>query len=89
MYTKEEALAKCSSNGNREKRMVLTKPTVRLVGDDKIPTLQKFEEKYSEDELILDCMTKKIDDDDDDAPWDEDDAASTDTEDSDNWLDFL
>lgn len=89
VYTKEEALAKCSSNGNREKRMVLTKPTVRLVGDDKIPTLQKFEEKYSEDELILDCMTKKIDDDDDDAPWDEDDAASTDTEDSDNWLDFL
>lgn len=57
LFTEEEALAKCSSNGNRERRMVLRKPQVRLVGDDKIPVLQKFDEQFSEDDLILDCLS--------------------------------
>lgn len=56
VYTEEEALARCSSNGNREQRMVLRKPMVRLVGEDKTPTLQRFEEKYSEDDLVLDYL---------------------------------
>ncbi|MBR5604222.1 MAG: hypothetical protein IKW51_08435 [Bacteroidales bacterium] len=56
VYTEEEALVRCSSNGNREQRMVLRKPMVRLVGEDKTPTLQRFEEKYSEDDLVLDYL---------------------------------
>ena len=56
LYTEEEALARCSSNGNREQRMVLRKPFVRLVGEEKTPVLQKFEEKYTEDDLILDYL---------------------------------
>lgn len=56
VYTEEEALARCSSNGNREQRMVLRKPMVRLVGEDKTPTLQRFEEKYSEEDLVLDYL---------------------------------
>lgn len=56
IYTEEEALARCSSNGSREQRMVLRKPFVRLSGEDKIPVLQKFEEHYTEDDLYLDYL---------------------------------
>ena len=56
VYTEEEALAKCTANGNRERRMVLKKPMVKLVGDDKVPVIQMFEERYTEDDLILDYV---------------------------------
>jgi hypothetical protein len=56
IYTEEEALARCSSNGSREQRMVLKKPFVRLVGEDKTPVLQKFEERYNEKDLVLDYL---------------------------------
>lgn len=56
VYTKEEALAKCTVNGGRERRMVLTKPQIKLVGDDKVPVIQKFEEKFTEEDLYLDYV---------------------------------
>lgn len=59
VYTEEEACAKCTANGNRERRMVLRKPFIKLVGDEKTPVLQKFEERYEEDDLILDYLYKK------------------------------
>ena len=54
VFTEEEALVKCSSNGNREQRMVIRKPMIRLVGDDKQPVAQIFPEKFSEEDLIFD-----------------------------------
>lgn len=57
IYSKEEALQRCSSNGNREERMVLRKPHTRLVGDEKIPTVQRFDERYTEEDLTLDYLT--------------------------------
>ena len=54
IYTEQEALVKCSSNGNRVQRMVLRRPLTRLVGDDKLPVLQIFPERYSEDDLMFD-----------------------------------
>lgn len=56
VFTEEDALARCSSNGNREQRMVLCKPMVRLMGEEKTPVLQKFEEQYNEDDLVLDYL---------------------------------
>lgn len=53
VFTEEEALEKCSTNGDREQRMILRKPMVKITGDDKIPVVQKFDEKYDEDELII------------------------------------
>ena len=53
VFTEEEALVKCSSNGNREQRMVIRKPMIRLVGDDKQPVAQIFPEKYSEEDLVF------------------------------------
>jgi len=61
VYTEEEACAKCTANGNRERRMVLKKPYIKLVGDDKVPVVQKFEERFTEDDLVLDCMKGKKD----------------------------
>ena len=61
LYTKEDAIAKCSSNGARERRMVLKAPHIKLVGDDKTPVLQVFEERYTEDELVLDYLYENTD----------------------------
>ena len=56
VYSKEEALAKCTANGSRERRMVIVKPQIKLVGEDKIPVIQKFDERYTEDDLVLDYV---------------------------------
>lgn len=58
VYTKEEALAKCTANGSRERRMVLLRPMIKLVGDDKTPVIQRFTEQYTEDDLVLDYLYK-------------------------------
>lgn len=57
IYTKEDALARCTANGSRERRMVLRKPVIKMVGDEnKVPVVQKFEERYAEDDLVLDYL---------------------------------
>jgi hypothetical protein len=58
VYTEEEACAKCTANGNRERRMVLKKPMIKLVGEEKTPVIQVFAEKYEEDDLYLDYVYK-------------------------------
>ena len=87
IYTEEEACAKCTANGNRERRMVLRKPLIRLVGDDKTPIVQKFEERYKEDDLVLDCMTKNSDD--SKPPFDIDEESGSDADSSMDWLNSL
>lgn len=74
LYEESEALAKCSSNGNRERRMVLRKPAIKLIGEDRTPLIQKFEERYEESDLMLDCMVKGNDD---NVPWDEEESESS------------
>ena len=89
VYTEEEALAKCTSNGNRERRMVLKKPQIKLVGDDKVPVIQRFEERYTEDDLVLDYLydNKKSSTKDDEPPFDVEDESVED--DSMSWLNNL
>lgn len=83
VYTEEEALEKCSASGSRERRMVIRKPHIKLVGDNKIPTLQKFEQKYTEDDLVID-----IGGDEEELPFDEDEDSSDDDSDM-SWLEDL
>lgn len=64
VYTEEEACAKCTANGNRERRMVLKKPMIKLVGEEKTPVVQKFEERFTEDDLYLDYLYKNKSNDD-------------------------
>lgn len=89
VYTEEEACAKCTANGNRERRMVLKKPSIKLVGDDKTPVVQKFEERFAEDDLVLDYLYKNKDADDDKPPFDADDEANSDADNSMDWLNNL
>lgn len=59
VYSLEEAIEKCTVNSGREKRMVIRKPHIKMTEDKegvKTPVLQKFERKYTEDDLILDFM---------------------------------
>lgn len=74
VYTLEEALAKCSTNGGRERKMMILKPQIRMVGDDdnKTPQVQKFDEQYQEEDLQLDCLVPKDTEEDDEPPFDED-----------------
>ena len=87
LYTKEDALAKCTANRNRERRMVLKKPAIKLVGEDKVPVVQKFEGKYTEDDLVLDYLNDfNPVDDDEELPFATDDTES---DDSMSWLNSL
>ena len=83
IYSEEEACAKCTANGNRERRMVLRKPSIKLVGDDKVPVIQRFEERYTEEDLVLDYLHQNKADN-DEAPFDTDDESGSD--DSMDWL---
>lgn len=91
IYTLEEALEKCSVNSGRELRMVLRKPNIKLVETDgnMHPVVQKVEQKYSEEDLILDFMyedeeenaDEEVENDLDETPFDEDESS-----DDDSWL---
>ena len=92
-YTLEEALAKCTENTGKEKRMVIKKPSVKMLGEEgsKIPTIMKTEDKYSEEDLILDFLIKNDEpedeiedsDDSDDLPF------TSKSSDDDSWLNQL
>ena len=88
-YTEEEALARCTESAGREKRMIIRKPSIKMVGDEgkKVPVIQKIEEKYSEEDLILDFMIKNNDETDDtDTDTDEE---TTEIDSDDDWLNAL
>lgn len=87
VYTEEEACAKCTANGSRERRMVLKKPYIKLVGDDKTPVIQRFEEKYNEEDLVLDYLYKNKGADNGKPPFDTEEES--DADDSMDWLNKL
>ena len=79
IYTEEQALERCSANGNRERRMILMRPVIRLIGEDKIPTIQKFEERYTEEDLTVDVSFE------DETADDVNDSDDTDDDDDDDF----
>lgn len=89
VYTEEEACAKCAANGNRERRMVLKKPQIKLVGEDKVPVVQKFEERYAEDDLVLDYLFEGNKDKADDGKPPFETEEESDDDDSMSWLNNL
>ena len=86
VYTEEEACAKCTANGNRERRMVMKKPMIKLVGEDKTPVIQVFTERYTEDDLYLDYVFKGKEND-DKPPFDTNEESESDS--SMDWLSKL
>ena len=87
VYTEKEACAKCTANGNRERRMVLKKPQIKLVGEEKTPVIQVFHERYTEDDLYLDYLYNNNNSSDDEPPFDTEEE-SDETSDLD-WLSKL
>lgn len=92
VFTEEQAIARCTTNGSKERRMVLLNPMIKNVGDDdnKTPVIQKFEEKYEEDDLFFDIPDEsvaEVPDLDSDLPLDVDD--DDDDSESLDWLDEL
>lgn len=85
VFTEEEAIEQCSSSGNKEKRMILGMPYIKKVGEDKVPVLQKFEEKYTEEDLILDYLWTNLENADEEVPFNED----VESDDSMDWLSKL
>jgi hypothetical protein len=67
LYDLEEALAKCTTGGSRERRMIVTKPSIRMIDGanegEKIPQIQKFEKQYDEEDLQLYFLVPKEDED--------------------------
>lgn len=87
IYTEEEALARCATNGSREKRMLILKPNTKKVGDDdnKTTVLVYTPEKYSADDLIFDFLVpKEEDEEEDEVPFEE-----TPSSDDSDWLNAL
>ena len=67
--------------------MLLTRPVIKLVGEDgaKIPQIQKFDSMYSEDDLVFDYLIEA--DDDEEVDQVEDDSE-TDTTEQDEEIDY-
>lgn len=93
VYTLDEALAKCTVNTGRSRRMVIRKPQIKMVEDkdgNKTPIIQKFEKKYDEEDLILDFMYSDAEDEEDSMESDDDsDGTEITTASDDDWLNNL
>ena len=81
-YTEEDILTKYASQGNTERRCILTRPIVRIEGDgdNRVSVIQMFDERYTTDELEIQIENQNSDseselnfsmiaDDDDDMSW--------------------
>ena len=63
VYSLDEALAKCTANGNRQRRMVLIRPQIKMVGDEdnKTVVVGIYPERYEEEDLVLDYLFENND----------------------------
>lgn len=77
IFTKEQAIQKCSENGAREQRMVFIAPYTRKNEETGMPEIQKFPERYKDEELILD-IGNDVEDEDDDEDIDDSNTESSD-----------
>lgn len=66
-YTEEEAVKSLSIRGERVNQWTIKKPVIIMKGDEdnKVPVILKTEERYTEEDLILDFMINNEEDEDD------------------------
>lgn len=84
LYSLEEALAKCTVGGSKERRMIIRKPTIKMIDGanegEKIPQIQKFEEVFTEEDMLLECLIEREvdeEEDTDEVPFKEEVAEET------------
>lgn len=68
IYTLDEALAICTENTGRERRMILRKPIIELVGEEgsKVAQVRKIENIYSDEDFMLDYLIAHEDEEEED-----------------------
>lgn len=95
-YTLEEAIADSTEgNGGKERRMLLKRPKIKLVGEEgsKVATVDKIDRLYTEDDFLLDYLINNEDethdDDEDEKVETEDSGVTMEDMDSDSWLNAL
>lgn len=88
VYTMEDAINKLAVGGNKEKKMIIRKPSIKMVGeeDNKKPIILITEGQYKENDLILDFM---LQDEDDVKSKDNEDEVTVDDDDDSAWLNAL
>lgn len=64
IFTQEQAIKKCSENGNREQRIVFVSPYMKK-NEDGNTEIQKFPEMYKDEDLIFDFDNDTDEDDED------------------------
>jgi hypothetical protein len=86
-YTMEDAINKLAVGGSKEKKMVIRRPAIKMVGeeDSKKPVILKTEGQYKEEDLFFDFMIKKEEEEENDS---EDKEEEKDEEDL-SWMDAL
>ena len=91
IYSEEEALARCATNGSRERRMLILKPSTKKVGteDNKTTVITYTPEKYNADDLVFDFLVPKEEDEDEELPFKEEDVKETVSDDDSDWLNDL
>ena len=84
----EDAINKLAVGGNKEKKMIIRKPSIKMVGeeDNKKPIILITEGQYKENDLILDFM---LQDEDDVKSKDNEDEVTVDDDDDSAWLNAL
>lgn len=87
LYDMDEALTKCTENKGKERRMIIKRPQIRLVGEEgsKVPQVQITENIYSEEDMQLDYLIAH--DEDEDAV--DDIEINNEDESDDDWMNQL
>lgn len=86
LYDLDEALAKCTENKGKERRMIIKRPQIRLVGEEgsKVPQVQITENIYSEEDMQLDYLIAHDEDDEENIEVNNDEDES-----DDDWMNQL
>lgn len=96
IYSEEDALARCSENTSKERRMIITRPVIKMVGEEgnKTATIQRVDGKFKDTDLLLKCLSpreeKEEDVEDDEVPFTEDETTeTTESNEEQDWLDLI
>ena len=86
-YTMEDAINKLAVGGSKEKKMVIRRPAIKMVGEDdnKKPVILKTEGQYRDEDLLFDFMIKKEESEENDPENNEEDEKEEDL----SWMDAL
>jgi len=92
-YTMDEAINKLAVGGSKDKRMVIRRPSIKMVGeeDNKKPVILKVEGQYKEEDLFFDFMIEREEEEESgkDTPENSEESEDATDEEDTSWMDAL